>query len=74
MAQIKKVFHEERMIIDPHTAVGVEVVDQYRNESNDHTPVLIASTASPFKFNASVLRALGEEVNGINEFLLLEKL
>ncbi len=74
MAQIRKVFQEKNMIIDPHTAVGVEVHEQYLRDSGDNTPVLIASTASPFKFNASVFKALGEEVDGINEFALLEKL
>jgi threonine synthase len=74
MAQIRKVFQEYKKIIDPHTAVGVEVHEQYRRESGDNTPVLIASTASPFKFNASVLKALGEEVTEVNEFALLEKL
>ena len=74
MAQIHKTFQEHKMIIDPHTAVGVEVHDQYRRESGDNTPVLIASTASPFKFNSSVLKAIGEEVTESNEFALLEKL
>ncbi len=74
MAQIRKVFQEKKMIIDPHTAVGVEVHEQYLRDSGDNTPVLIVSTASPFKFNASVLKALGEEANGINEFVLLERL
>ena len=36
--------------------------------------MLIASTASPFKFNSSVLKAIGEEVTESNEFALLEKL
>ncbi|HBF38199.1 MAG TPA: threonine synthase [Firmicutes bacterium] len=74
IAQIRKVYQEDQAIIDPHTAVGIEVYDQYRKESGDLTPVLIASTASPFKFNSSVLGALGEQVTGVNEFLLLEKL
>ncbi|NLM49773.1 MAG: threonine synthase, partial [Clostridiaceae bacterium] len=35
----------------------------------------IASTASPYKFNRSVLQALGEEdIEDQNEFILLEKL
>jgi threonine synthase len=74
MEQIKKVFDEEKIIVDPHTAVGMSVYEQYRQESGDETPVLIASTASPFKFNASVLRAVGQEVTGVSEFQLLERL
>jgi threonine synthase len=74
MTEIKKVFLETKQVIDPHTAVGVAVYEQYYRESGDDTPVLIASTASPFKFNSSVLKAIGEEVAGVDEFKLLERL
>jgi threonine synthase len=75
-ATIKKVFEERKITLDTHTAVGVSVYERYRQETGDNLPVLIASTASPFKFNSSVLEAiLGESaVAGVNEFALLEKL
>jgi threonine synthase len=75
MAEIKKVYDDTRTVIDPHTAVGMVVYKQYQKETGDETPVLIASTASPFKFNASVLKAIGEEgIIGVSEFILLERL
>jgi threonine synthase len=75
MAEIKKVYEDTKTVIDPHTAVGIAVCKQYQKETGDETPVLIASTASPFKFNASVLKSIGEDgVTGVSEFILLEKL
>jgi threonine synthase len=35
---------------------------------------LLASTASPFKFNRAVLEALGREISGKDEFSLLQEL
>ena len=50
--------------------------NQYKNETGDATPTVIASTASPFKFNQSVLSALGmdNETKGKNDFELLRLL
>ena len=47
---------------------------QYKAETGDSTPTVIASTASPFKFNQSVLSALGkdEEICGKDDFELLD--
>ncbi len=75
-AAIKKIFDEQRITLDTHTAVGVSVYERYREATGDRKPVLYASTASPFKFNSSVLEAiLGETaVAGIDEFALLDKL
>lgn len=75
-ATIKKIFEERKLTLDTHTAVGVSVYERFQQETGDELPVLIASTASPFKFNSSVIEAiLGESVvTGVNEFSLLEKL
>lgn len=63
-------------VVDTHTAVGKNVYDQYVKETDDHTKTIIASTASPFKFNQSVTAALmGEDmIEGKTEFELLELL
>lgn len=58
---IKKVYDEFNYICDTHTAVAVNVADEYINKTGDCRPVVIASTASPYKFPASVLKALGIE-------------
>lgn len=62
--------------VDTHTAVALDVYNQYRNETKDTVPTVIASTASPFKFNESVLSALGvsKEMDGKNDFELLNML
>lgn len=48
-------------LIDPHTAVAFSALGQYREETGDMTPAVVASTASPFKFCDNVLGALGEK-------------
>ena len=40
--------------------MAFSALEQYRAETGDETPVIVASTASPFKFCDSVLTALGE--------------
>ncbi|MBQ3109552.1 MAG: threonine synthase [Clostridia bacterium] len=60
--------------MDTHTAVAVKVYDDYVAATGDLTKTVIASTASPFKFNEAVLTALGEDVSGKDEFELLDAL
>ena len=40
--------------------MAFSALEQYRAETGDETPAIVASTASPFKFAGSVLEALGE--------------
>ncbi len=63
--QIGKMWNEHHYLIDPHTAVAFDVLEQYRAATGDQTPAVVASTASPFKFCSSVLPALG--VTGLSE-------
>lgn len=68
-AAIKEMFETENYLIDPHTAVAVNVYQQYLQETGDlETPAIIASTASPYKFAASVLEALTGERGQGSEF------
>lgn len=73
-ATIKKVFGECGYLSDTHTAVGIKVCGDYRAETGDTAPAIIASTASPYKFPAAVLSALGQDVEGGDPFELIEKL
>lgn len=57
---IRAMFDRYGYLIDTHTAVAFSALGQYRQETGDDTPAIVASTASPFKFCASVLEALGE--------------
>ncbi len=70
---IKEIFSKYGYLIDTHTAVAVSVYNDYRAETGDNRPVVIASTASPYKFANSVLEALGETAPE-NEFDAAEKL
>lgn len=73
-AAIKRTFEKYGYLSDTHTAVGIAVLDEYLEKTGDKTPVAVASTASPFKFSASVLSALGENTKGLSEFETLERL
>lgn len=55
---IKEVYDKTGYVIDTHTAVAAFVANEYRNKNTSHNKILIASTASPFKFAGSVLKAL----------------
>ena len=60
--------------MDTHT-VAMDVYDKYVIYTGDSTPTVIVSTASPFKFNNSVSKALlGDKTEGLNEFELLNML
>ncbi len=59
---INKLFKENNYLCDTHTAVAVNVYEQYVNETGDKTPTVIASTASPYKFSKSVLQAVAPDV------------
>ena len=55
---IKSTFYEQNYLADTHTAVALNVLNQYRATSGDNTHTIVAATASPFKFSPSVLSAL----------------
>ena len=73
---ISQTFQETGMVLDTHSAVGLAVYENYLQETGDTTPMLLAATASPFKFNSSVMRALAgpEAITGKDEFELLTEL
>ena len=56
---IGRTFREQKYLLDTHTAVACTVLEAYRAETGDQTLTVVESTASPFKFCASVLSALG---------------
>jgi threonine synthase len=76
LATIKQVYDTTGTVLDTHTAVAAAVDAEYHRTTGDNTPVLLAATASPFKFNASVIRAISgaDAVRGKTEFELLEQL
>ncbi|MBR4778607.1 MAG: threonine synthase [Bacteroidaceae bacterium] len=45
-------------LADTHTAVALGVYDRYRQQTADNTPTVVMATASPYKFPASVCKAV----------------
>ena len=71
---IGKLFKEYNYLADTHTAVAANVLEQYRKATGDNTLTVVASTASPYKFAASVLPALTAEAIPADGFAQLEML
>jgi len=60
---IGDVYRESKYVMDTHTAVAAAAVSR-NNDRNNDVPVIIASTASPYKFAPDVLTGLGIKVDG----------
>ena len=63
-AEIKRVYEEDKYIEDPHTAVASAVYEAYVQKTDDHTPTVIASTASPYKFPRVAVSAVTGKDSG----------
>ena len=72
-ATIGKVFKEQKYLCDTHTAAGWAVAEEYVQTTGDNAPMVVLSTASPYKFPAAVLSSL-ETVEGSDEFAQMERL
>ena len=70
---IRGVWNSLGYLCDTHTAVGWRVAEYYVNQSGDNRPMVVLSTASPYKFPRAVLEALGGDLSG-DEFALMERL
>lgn len=66
--EIHRVFCETGYVMDTHTAVAKRVYNQYVSETDDMTKTVICSTASPFKFADSVLKAVKGNTESADEF------
>ncbi|SFW20340.1 threonine synthase [Selenomonas ruminantium] len=71
---IRQVYSQHKYVLDTHSAVAYQVAENYRHETKDNHVMVVVSTASPYKFNGSVLEALQVETEGLDEFGLLDKL
>ena len=72
-AAIRRVFREYHYLLDPHTAVGWDVADAYLQEKGNKRPMVVLSTASPYKFPEAVLNAL-QIPHGEDEFEMMDLL
>lgn len=73
-AKIKSLYEETGYVIDTHTAVAAASYDKYVKETKDKTVTVIASTASPFKFSRSVLKAIDKKYENGEDFELIDVL
>lgn len=74
---IHREFTENGYVIDTHTAVAASVYQGYVKDTGDTTKTVIVSTASPYKFTESVLKALNAGPVPEDEFMqagMLERL
>ena len=72
--EIKSLYEDTGYIIDTHTAVASSVYKKYVLDSEDDNVTVIASTASPYKFTNSVLSAIDEKYEGMEDFALADEL
>lgn len=71
---IHEMYQDKKYIADTHTAVAWKVAKNYQQATGDNHYTVVVSTASPYKFNGSVLEALGIDTAALDEFALLDKL
>ncbi len=74
MAAIRDIYNSTGYVMDTHTAVASHVCRAYRENSEDHTKTLVASTASPYKFVKSVMTAIDGKYDSMDEFALIDEL
>ncbi len=72
-AAIGKVWENHSYLCDTHTAAGWAAAEDYVNQTGDSRPMVVLSTASPYKFPAAVLSAIGGDQSG-DEFDQMERL
>ncbi|MFZ7121320.1 MAG: threonine synthase [Eubacteriaceae bacterium] len=70
---IKEVYNKYNYVIDTHTAVAYKACKDYLKETNDITPNIILSTASPFKFTKSVYESIFGSIE-LDEYSLINEL
>ncbi len=71
---ISSLYEKTGYVIDTHTAVASSVYAKYKTETGDDTKTVIASTASPFKFTRSVIRAIDPRQEEKDDFALADEL
>ena len=71
---IRDLYEKTGYVIDTHTAVAAGVYKKYVKDTGDKIPAVIASTASPYKFTRSVMDAISEGHENLDDFGLADAL
>ncbi len=72
--EIKDVYETTGYLLDPHTAVGSVVSREFRAKVGSNNKMIVAGTASPFKFPRVICDALGIDTNGLSDFDMIDKI
>ena len=70
---IGRVWREQGYLCDTHTAVAMKAAQDYKCAQKADRKTVVLSTASPYKFPAAVLKAIGGNTEG-DEFAQMERL
>ena len=73
-ACIRDTFEKTGYVTDTHTGVANCVYQKYVAETNDQTPTMIVSTASPYKFSRSVMNAIRGTESDPDDFVVIKEL
>lgn len=71
---IHDLYDKTGYVIDTHTAVASCVYKKYLKDTGDASVSVIASTASPYKFTRSVMKAIDEKYDHMSDFDLVDRL
>ncbi len=72
--EIARVYKACGYVMDTHTAVASYVYRKYAEKTGDKAVTVIASTASPFKFTRSVMNAIDDKYDAMDDFALIDEL
>ncbi|MCD8300012.1 MAG: threonine synthase [Clostridiales bacterium] len=73
-ATIHSYFKDAGYLMDTHTAVAAAVYGKYVADTGDRKKTVIASTASPFKFTRSVMKAINSDDPSADDMTLADRL
>ncbi len=74
LATIRAESERSGYVVDPHTADGVKVARELLASGEVGEPVIVLETALPVKFSATIVEALGHDVDRPERFAGLEDL
>ena len=58
---LKKYYETFGYLADTHTSVALDCAEQYINDTGDNKKMIVASTASPYKFAADVYKSITDK-------------
>ena len=56
-----KFYNDHKYLADTHTSVALNCAEKYLSESGDNKKIVVASTASPYKFAADVYKSITDK-------------